>query len=192
MESGCPKIVLAVTEVWQPQPPHSNNTPRTGHDLLPPQRGQRKPSGHRNRAKYARHASSVLILAFNSARFLGYSSTAAAYYILGLPESTGYPPYGIILMVSDEAFARVSPKPEEVHFQWAGFMGSTASPWMATFRVACYTRAIPELSSLAPRGFRDSYPATPFWALFGEPSGGRAETYTGLMSGAGALPGDGV
>ena len=86
------KIVPAVTEVWHPQPAHSRSTPRTGHDRPPPQRGQRKPSGHRSRARYARHASSVPNFASNSARFPGYFSTTAAYYILGLPESSGYPP----------------------------------------------------------------------------------------------------
>jgi hypothetical protein len=86
------KIVPAVTEVWQPQLAHSSKTPRTGHDRPLPQRGQRKPSGHRSRAKYARQACSVPKFASNSVRFRGYSSTIPAYYILGLPESSGYPP----------------------------------------------------------------------------------------------------
>ncbi len=56
------KIVPAVTEVWHLHPAHSHN-PRTGHAFSDPQRGQRKPVGHRSRAKYARHASSVATLA---------------------------------------------------------------------------------------------------------------------------------
>src|SRR5436309_7249002 len=86
------KIVPSVTEVWQPQPAHSSSAPRTGHEWSPPHRGQRKPSGHRSRARYARHACSVLKVASNSVRFRGYSSTTPAYYLLGLPESSGYPP----------------------------------------------------------------------------------------------------
>ena len=50
-----------------------------------------KPAGHRSRARYARHASSVPNLASSSVRFLEYSSTMPAYHILGLPESSGYP-----------------------------------------------------------------------------------------------------
>ena len=68
--------------------------PRTGHDLVPPQRGHRKPSGHRSRDKYARKASSVPKFTSNSVRFRGYSSTIPAYYILGSPESSGYPRSG--------------------------------------------------------------------------------------------------
>jgi hypothetical protein len=86
------KIVPAVTEVWQAQPAHSKSTSRTAYDRPPPQRGQRKPSAHRSRPKYARHASSVRKFASNSVRFRGYSSTTLAYYILGLPESRVYPP----------------------------------------------------------------------------------------------------
>src|SRR5207245_5265439 len=85
------KIVPAVTEVWQPHPAHSHSS-RTGHAFPDPQRGHAKPDGHRSRARYARHASSVPNFASSSVRFLGYSSTMPAYYILGSPESTGYPP----------------------------------------------------------------------------------------------------
>jgi hypothetical protein len=38
----------------------------------------------------------VLKFASNSIRFRGYSSATLAYYRLGLPESSGYPPSGII------------------------------------------------------------------------------------------------
>src|SRR5215831_15796409 len=89
------KIVPAVTEVWQPQLAHSSSTSRTGHDRFPPQRGQRKPSGHRSQAKYARHASSVPKLASSSVRFRGYSSITLAYYILWFPESREYPSLAI-------------------------------------------------------------------------------------------------
>jgi hypothetical protein len=65
---------------------------RTGYDLPSPQRGQRNPSDHLNRARYARHASSVPNFGSISVRFRGYSSTTPAYYILGPPESSGYPP----------------------------------------------------------------------------------------------------
>src|ERR1035437_10119884 len=82
------KMVPAVTDVWPPHTAHSSRTPRTGQDLPPPQRGHRKPSGHRRRAKYARQDSSVAKAASNSVRFLGYSSTMPAYYLLGLPESS--------------------------------------------------------------------------------------------------------
>src|SRR5271157_2104477 len=90
------KIVPAVTEVWQPRPAHSSSTRRTGQDWPPPQRGQRKPSGHRTRTRYARHASSVPKFASSSVRFRGYSSAIPAYYILWLPESSRYPPRGNI------------------------------------------------------------------------------------------------
>src|SRR5207245_3499705 len=92
------KIVPAVTEVWQPHPAHSHSS-RTGHAFPDPQRGHAKPDGHRSRARYARHASSVPNFASSSVRFLGYSSTMPAYYILGSPESTGYPPSVIVIMV---------------------------------------------------------------------------------------------
>src|SRR6266478_2964140 len=85
------KIVPAVTEVWYPHPAHSLRL-RTGHAFPDPQWAQRKPVGQRSRAKYARHASSVLKFASNSVRLRGYSSTIPAHYILGLPESSGYPP----------------------------------------------------------------------------------------------------
>src|SRR5437763_6117288 len=85
------KIVPAVTEVWYPHPAHSLRL-RTGHAFPDPQWAQRKPVGQRSRAKYARHASSVLKFASNSVRLRGYSSTISAHYILGLPESSGYPP----------------------------------------------------------------------------------------------------
>src|SRR5437899_8985168 len=88
------KIVPAVTEVWQPHPAHSHSS-RTGHAFPDPQRGHAKPDRDRSRARYARHASSVPNFASSSVRFLGYSSTMPAYYILGSPESTGYPPRGI-------------------------------------------------------------------------------------------------
>src|SRR5947199_8478062 len=52
------KIVPAVTEVWHPHAAHSHK-PRTGHAFSDSQRGQRKPVGHRSRARYARHESSV-------------------------------------------------------------------------------------------------------------------------------------
>src|SRR5712691_9270504 len=84
------KIVPAVTEVWQPHPEHCHRS-RTGHAFLDPQRGQRKPVGHRSRVRYARHASSVPKSASSSARFRGYSSAIPAHYILGLPESSRYP-----------------------------------------------------------------------------------------------------
>src|SRR5215471_12018974 len=87
------KIVPAVTEVWQPHAAHSSSTPRTGHDRSLPQRGQRKPCGHRSRAKYARQTSSVPKFASSSVRFRGYSSATPAYYILGLSESSRYPPH---------------------------------------------------------------------------------------------------
>src|SRR5438128_4712218 len=89
------KIVPAVTEVWYPHPAHSLRL-RTGHAFPDPQWAQRKPVGQRSRAKYARHASSVLKFASNSVRLRGYSSTISAHYILGLPESSGYPPPTII------------------------------------------------------------------------------------------------
>src|SRR5712692_9616964 len=84
------KIVPAVTEVWQPHPAHCHRS-RTGHAFPDPQRGQRKPVGHRSRVRYARHASSVPKSASSSARFRGYSSAIPAHYILGLPESSRYP-----------------------------------------------------------------------------------------------------
>src|ERR1700719_3319957 len=85
------KIVPAVTEVWHPQPAHSHR-PRTTQAFSDPQRGQRKPAGHRSCARYTLHASSVAKFASNSIRLRGYSSnTTAAYYILGLPESRTYP-----------------------------------------------------------------------------------------------------
>src|SRR5205814_5361326 len=89
------KIVPAVTEVWYPHPAHSLRL-RTGHAFPDPQWAQRKPVGQRSRAKYARHASSVLKFASNSVRLRGYSSTISAHYILGLPESSGYPPVFIL------------------------------------------------------------------------------------------------
>src|SRR5438552_12275282 len=61
------KIVPAVTEVWYPHPAHSLRL-RTGHAFPDPQWAQRKPVGQRSRAKYARHASSVLKFASNSVR----------------------------------------------------------------------------------------------------------------------------
>src|ERR1035441_2539531 len=88
------KIVPAVTEVWYPHPAHSLR-PRTGHAFPDPQWAQRKPVGQRSRAKYARHASSVVKFASNSVRLRGYSSTIPTHYILGLPESSGYPPHPI-------------------------------------------------------------------------------------------------
>src|SRR5437660_12865725 len=88
------KIVPAVTEVWYPHPAHSLRL-RTGHAFPDPQWAQRKPVGQRSRAKYARHASSVVKFASNSVRLRGYSSTIPAHYILGLPESSGYPPHTI-------------------------------------------------------------------------------------------------
>src|ERR1022692_4318324 len=90
------KMVPAVTDVWPPHTAHSSRTPRTGQDLPPPQRGHRKPSGHPRRAKYARQDSSVAKAASNSVRFLGYSSTMPAYYLLGLPESSRYLPYALL------------------------------------------------------------------------------------------------
>src|ERR1035441_3137690 len=48
-------MVPAVTEVWYPQPAHTRKTPRPGHDLLPPHRGQQKPSGQRSLKRYSRH-----------------------------------------------------------------------------------------------------------------------------------------
>ncbi len=81
------KIVPAVTEVWYPHPAHSHR-PRTGHAFPDPQWAQRKPAGQRSRARYARHASSVVKFASNSVRLRGYSSTIPAHYILGLPESS--------------------------------------------------------------------------------------------------------
>src|ERR1700694_5818826 len=83
-------MVPAVTEVWYPQPPHCSNTTRTGQDFPPPQRGHRKPSGHRSRKRYSRHASSVANRASNSVKFRGYSSIPP-HYIFGLPESSTYP-----------------------------------------------------------------------------------------------------
>src|ERR1700682_1076205 len=80
----------AVTEVWYLQPPHCSNTTRTGQDFPPPQRGHRKPSGHRSRKRYSRHASSVANRASNSVKFRGYSSIPP-HYIFGLPESSTYP-----------------------------------------------------------------------------------------------------
>src|SRR5438552_16671709 len=65
------KIVPAVTEVWQPQAAHSSSTLRTVHDLPPPQRGHRKPFGHRSRTRYARQASSVAKAASNPSSFAG-------------------------------------------------------------------------------------------------------------------------
>src|SRR5438105_10557737 len=61
------KIVPAVTEVWYPHPAHSLRL-RTSHAFPDPQWAQRKPVGQRSRAKYARHASSVLKFASNSVR----------------------------------------------------------------------------------------------------------------------------
>src|SRR5437667_5484242 len=87
------KIVPAVTEVWYPHPAHSLRL-RTGHAFPDPQWAQRKPVGQRSRAKYARHASSVLKFASTSVRLRGYSSTISAHYILGLP---GYPPRRIFV-----------------------------------------------------------------------------------------------
>src|SRR6266852_4316772 len=75
------KIVPAVTEVWHPHPAHSHRS-RTGHAFPDPQRGQRKPAGHRSRVRYARHASSVPKFPSNSVRFRGYSSA--------IPENTTY------------------------------------------------------------------------------------------------------
>src|ERR1039458_1773414 len=57
----------AVTEVWCPQPTHCSNTTRTGQHFPPPQRGHRKPSGHRSRYRYCRQASSVANRASSSA-----------------------------------------------------------------------------------------------------------------------------
>src|SRR5437867_3586095 len=74
------KIVPAVTEVWYPHPAHSLRL-RTGHAFPDPQWAQRKPVGQRSRAKYARHASSVLKFASNSVRLRGYSSTISAHYV---------------------------------------------------------------------------------------------------------------
>src|ERR1039458_1227791 len=93
------KIVPAVTEVWYPHPAHSLR-PRTGHAFPDPQWAQRKPVGQRSRAKYARHASSVVKFASNSVRLRGYSSTIPTHYILGLPESSGYPPAVIYSLTS--------------------------------------------------------------------------------------------
>src|SRR5713226_2303888 len=75
------KIVPAATEVWHPHPAHSHRS-RTGHAFPDPQRGQRKPAGHRSRVRYARHASSVPKFPSNSVRFRGYSSA--------IPENTTY------------------------------------------------------------------------------------------------------
>src|SRR5258707_8700933 len=85
------KIVPAVTEVWQPQAAHSSSTPRTVHDLPPPQRGHRNPSGHRSRTRYARQAASVEKEASSSVKFRGYSSTTPGHYPLWSPESSRYP-----------------------------------------------------------------------------------------------------
>src|SRR5207249_1168065 len=102
------KIVPAVTEVWYPHPAHSLRL-RTGHAFPDPQWAQRKPVGQRSRAKYARHASSVLKFASNSVRLRGYSSTISAHYILGLPESSGYPPYCFLsTAVNGEVVRRLS------------------------------------------------------------------------------------
>src|SRR5450631_348395 len=89
-------MVPAVTDVWCPQPTHCSNTTRTGQDFPPPQRGHRKPSGHRSRHRYSRHASSVANRASNSVKFRGYSSIPP-HYILGLPESSTYPSSRILL-----------------------------------------------------------------------------------------------
>src|SRR5450631_1263996 len=94
-------IVPAVTEAWYPHPAHSLR-PRTGHAFPDPQWAQRKPVGQRSRAKYARHASSVVKFASSSVRLRGYSSTIPTHYILGLPESSGYPPNGILTNVADK------------------------------------------------------------------------------------------
>src|ERR1019366_5378116 len=103
------KMVPAVTDVWPPHTAHSSRTPRTGQDLPPPQRGHRKPSGYRRRAKYARQDSSVAKAASNSVRFLGYSSTMPAYYLLGLPESSRYLPPAIYASAFP-AFPPILPK----------------------------------------------------------------------------------
>src|SRR6516162_6104315 len=129
------KIVPAVTEVWQPQPLHSSNTPRTGHERSPPQRGQRNPSGHRSRARYARHASSVPKFSSNSVRFRGYSSTMPAYYILGLPESSRYPPtlyIGIVVEAvgmweSQQRFPRAVGRVENLFLVFQAFHGPAFS-----------------------------------------------------------------
>src|ERR1019366_1795580 len=66
------KMVPAVTDVWPPHTAHSSRTPRTGQDLPPPQRGHRKPSGHRRRAKV------------RSAGFLGRKSGFQLRQVLGV------------------------------------------------------------------------------------------------------------
>src|SRR5450759_1716623 len=93
------KIVPAVTEVWYPHLAHSLRL-RTGHAFPDPQWAQQKPVGQRSRAKYARHASSVVKFASNSVRLRGYSSNIPAHYMLGLPESSGYPPPMILMPTS--------------------------------------------------------------------------------------------
>jgi len=108
------KIVPAVTEVWYPHPAHSLRL-RTGHAFPDPQWAQRKPVGQRSRAKYARHASSVVKFASNSVRLRGYSSTIPTHYILGLPESSGYPLKSINTMNFNRAALRPlsrGPQPE--------------------------------------------------------------------------------
>jgi hypothetical protein len=47
------------------------NRSRTGHAFPTPQRAQMKPAGHRSRARYARHASSVAKFVSNSADSAG-------------------------------------------------------------------------------------------------------------------------
>jgi len=82
--SGCRRGLTATSRTLEQHP-------RTVHDLPPPQRGHRKPSGHRSRARYAWQASSVAKAASNSVKSRGYSSTTPAHYRLWSPESSRYP-----------------------------------------------------------------------------------------------------
>ena len=63
------RYLRAEIQVYQTE--HSNSTPRTGQALLEAQRGHRKPSGQRNRAKYSRQAVSVEKRASNSSKSCG-------------------------------------------------------------------------------------------------------------------------
>ena len=58
--------VPAVTDVSRRQAAHSHRPPERRQALLPPQPGQRNPSGHRSRSRYAAQAASSANQATNS------------------------------------------------------------------------------------------------------------------------------
>jgi hypothetical protein len=91
--------------------------------------------------KYARHASSVVKFASNSVRLRGYSSTIPTHYILGLPESSGYPPstirvyMGTLLSVGNKVNVTVAVRDARVYPRGmsktyaCSFSGSSAQEW---------------------------------------------------------------